>query len=154
MSQDIEFNDKQLKKLIKIFKAASPQAHVGVLGAKNARIDPNAENSNAVIGAKHEFGYEGLPIRSWLRMPLITYLPKELEKAGTFSKDAIASVLKEGSFLTFVKKIGVLAERVIAIGFDTGGYGQWKPSIMAFKNNKQTLVESQQLRNSVTSEVR
>ncbi len=53
-----------------------------------------------------------------------------------------------------VKKVAVVAEGIVAEAFDTGGFGQWPPSDMTHKKVHQTLVETQQLRNSITSEVK
>lgn len=150
---DVELNSKNLQGLLRTLKAKMPTAQVGVLGEKNKRAN---DGSNASIGAKHEFGdpAEGLPIRSWLRQPLIDQYQKFLNRAGAFKEDSLKEVMRTKSLVDFTKKLGIVAEAVIAEGFNTGGFGKWKPSQMQFKKNHQTLVETQQLRNSVISRVK
>jgi phage gpG-like protein len=68
-------------------------------------------------------------------------------------KDVLNDVLKSGTFTPWLKKVAVLAEGIVADAFASGGFGKWPPSDMTHKKNHQTLVETQQLRNSITSEV-
>lgn len=145
-----EYKDTGISDLIKAFGGKMPSIKIGILG-KNAR---EGGGTNSEIGLKHEFGKDGMPVRSFLRMPLIENLGKYLENAGAFNEEVLKEVIEQKSILTWMKKIGVTAERVVADGFDSGGFGKWKPSNMSFKKNKQTLVETQQLRNSITSEVK
>lgn len=148
----IEINTKGLDKLLKAFKGAIPVARVGVLGDKNKRA--GKANSNATIGAKHEFGSAELPQRSFLRLPISENLQKYLDKAGAFDEEAVKRVIASGSVKEWVKLMAIVAESIVADAFATGGFGKWKPSNMAFKKNHQTLVETQQLRNSITSDVK
>lgn len=129
-----------------------PCGRLGVIGQKVYRKD--AGPTNAEIGAKHELGLDGMPMRSWLRIPIIDELQKYLEKAGAFTKQSVKRVIKEGSIKPWLERVMITAERVVADGFGSGGFGKWKPSDMTHKKNHQTLVETQQLRNSVTSEVK
>lgn len=146
----VALEDKRLKQLIKAFSGKMPTARVGVLGAKNARSD---FSTNATIGAKHEFGSGGSPKRSFLRVPISELLKGRLEKAGLFDERALMDVIKTGSILVWVKKIAVVALDISLGAFASGGYGKWKPSNMARKKVKMTLVETQQLRNSITEDV-
>lgn len=164
----IEYNNIGLRKLQKLLKDDQPMANVGILGQNDTRssggltfeqvkaltkkFNPE-ENSNASIGMKHEFGNDGLPIRSFLRQPIIEQMQRYLDKTGPISEDLIKEMIRTGSMAPYIKKLGVLAETIIADAFDTGGFGKWKPSNMKYKHNQQTLVETQQLRNSITSEV-
>jgi hypothetical protein len=152
---DVVLNDKGLKQLIRAFKGQVPSARVGILGSKTRKIGGGEELSNAEIGAAHEYGSpaRGLPVRSFLRMPLGMYLGTYLEQSHAFDREAIKKVIDEGSIRQYVARIGIVAEEVVQDAFDTGGFGHWKPSKMEFKSVKQTLVETQQLRNSITSEV-
>lgn len=146
----IQINDKALKKLIKAFKGAIPQIRVGIMAGKAGRKDGS---SNAAIGAKHEYGGDGMPIRSFLRMPLSEHLNQKLEASGAFKEVTLREVIRLGSILPWCQKLAITAEGVVQEAFATGGFGKWKPSDMRFKKNHQTLVESQQLRDSITSEV-
>lgn len=152
MSKTIEFDDKKLKQLIKAFKGKAPVARVGILGKKSARTDD--ELNNASIGAAHEFGTEKLPVRSFLRMPLTEKINGELQKAGAFKQDTLKKVIAEGSLRAWVAAVGVIGEKIVKEAFATGGFGRWKPTVnMAKKKVQMTLVESTQLRESISSEV-
>lgn len=141
------------RKLDQLIKSLSnvPEGRVGILGGKNARKEGN---SNATIGYKHEFGDEKLPIRSFLRMPITEQMQKYLDKSGAFTKESVQIVMQQQSLVPWIKKICVLAEGIIADAFASGGFGKWKPSNMKYKKVHQTLVESQQLSRSITSEVK
>lgn len=147
-----DFNDKPLRDLIKAFSGKMPETRVGVLGSKTTR-SKGGNQTNAEIGAKHEFGEDGMPVRSFLRVPLIDRLDAALQKAGAFTEVTLRQVIRDKSIYQWMKKIGIVAEGVVAEGFATGGFGKWKPSNMAHKTNHQTLVETKQLRDSITSEV-
>lgn len=151
MSKDVVIKTEGLDKLLKAIKGAQPMARVGILGDGDAR---RGDNSNATIGAKHEFGNDGMPQRSFLRMPITENLQAYIDRSGAFDKESLKKVIKSGSFFEWVKKLGVLAETIVSDAFDSGGFGKWKPSNMTYKKNHQTLVETQQLRNSITSEVK
>lgn len=163
MSEDkgYEYKDMGLEALVKAFKDLedAPQARVGILGSKTSR---NSDNTNASIGMKHEFGeiveYFGkqvkLPVRSFLRVPIIENMQKYLQKANFFNKNSAKKVIEEKSFVTFIKMLGIVGETIVLDAFASGGFGKWKPSNMQHKKNKQTLVETQQLRNSITSDVK
>jgi hypothetical protein len=140
-----------MDKLEKAFKGKLPVARVGVLGASNARKD---QNTNAAIGAKHEFGDDGMPVRSFLRVPIKDNLEQYMEKSGFFNKNAVTNAIKQQGFVAFVTMLGVLGQRIVLDAFSSGGFGKWKPSDMTYKKNHQTLVETQQLRNSITWEVK
>lgn len=150
---DFEYKDNGLRELLDILEGniVLPSAKVGILGASNSRPDDDGL-SNAQVGFYHEFGI-GDKNRSFLRMPLVMNLNRELSKAGIFKQEVIEKLLSEKDGLTFVRKIGVVAEGIVLDAFHTGGFGAWKPSNMAHKKNKQTLVESTQLRDSITYEV-
>lgn len=154
-----EFKDMGLKALIAAMKT-TPKVKIGVLGGKSARRPeasiegtPKQPLTNAEVGQIAEFGTEHTPVRSWLRMPLIKHLQSYMDKAGAFKKEVVIKILETRSLTPFMGKVGLTGERVIADGFDSGGFGEWPESDMRYKKNHQTLVETQQLRNSVTSEV-
>lgn len=127
-------------------------AKVGILGQGNVRTGKT--NSNATIGAAHEFGTSTLPQRSFLRVPIAEKLPGALEGSNAFDKDTLNRVMQEGSFKSWVEKVAILAVSIVQQAFDTGGFGKWKPSQMEAKKVKQTLVETGQLRDSISYEVK
>lgn len=156
MSDTVEYNAKGLKQLLKALKDKMPVARVGVLSSKDSRAAVTkgySGETNAEIGAKHEFGTDGMPVRSFLRVPIAEHLQQYLEKAGAFDEDAVKRVIAEGSLVPWVEKVGLVGEDIVQEAFDTGGFGQWKPSNMKYKHNQQTLVETTQLRKSIASEV-
>jgi phage gpG-like protein len=115
--------------------------------------------TNATIGAAHEFGSlkTGLPKRSFLREPLIDNLQKELDKAGAFSAAEQAEVIKQKSLLPWTRKVALAAENIVKKAFETGGFGKWaklKPKTLARKTVKDILVETTQLRDSITTDVK
>lgn len=177
MSDDSEttLETPGLDKLIRAMKAKAPSIRIGILGAKSARDEQavkggkavNASSgklkaakgtvnveTNAEVGAIHEFGSKNSPQRSFLRVPIADNLGKEMERSGALDKASLAEVIKGGSILPWAKKIAVIAEGIVAEAFKTGGFGKWVPSNMKNKKVHDTLVETQQLRNSITSEVK
>jgi phage gpG-like protein len=170
------FNTTGLDNLMKALTDDKSRVRIGILGSTAQRSaemhtdEVTGEQygegvstvNNAEIGLKHEFGGPStlpngvtinLPQRSFLRVPLINQYQKFLEASGAFDRATLASVLKKGTMKRWLMKLGMIGEQVVLEGFDTGGFGEWKPSNMSFKQNHQTLVESQQLRNSIISEV-
>lgn len=144
-----------LDQLIKALKKATTLGRIGVLGPKTVRsaVDNKDGLTNAQIGAFAEFGTSKAPQRSFLRIPLMTEFQKELSKSGAFDKEALKAVIAAASFTPWLKKAAIVAEGVVLGAFDSGGYGKWQPSNMQYKSNHNTLIETQQLRNSITSEV-
>lgn len=152
--EDTTVNVKGLEQMIKALKARPPTARVGILGDTNARSGKGT--SNATVGAAHEFGTTKLPQRSFLRVPISERLQKEMESSNALSKETLDLVVKTGSVLPWLKGVTILAEKIVNDAFDSGGFGKWQgwknPS---YENNSgMLLVDTQQLRNSITSEVR
>lgn len=152
---DTTVNTKGLEQLLKALKGSKqPVGRVGILGSSGHRSDSNSGPSNAEIGAWHEFGTSKLPVRSFLRLPISSLLGKRMQASGALDKEVLAEVIRQGSVLPWLKKITILAEGIVLDAFDTGGFGTWKPSDMRYKTNHQTLIETRQLRDSITSEVK
>lgn len=157
------------------------RVRVGVLGSHTLRTE--GAMSNADIGAAHEFGVDGgfsnhpsasrrkklawpnhsnnhLPARSWLRMPVLTHMPDQLPKNG---RGVWQEVIVKKGVLGALAVLGAFAVRSIQMAFSTGGFGTWealKPSTVRRKIAKgrgqggtSILIDSAQLRQSVTSEV-
>lgn len=142
-----------LDKLLRALNQKLPTARVGILGADDVRAT-KGNPSNATIGAAHEFGTTKLPMRSFLRVPITEHLQSKMEASGALDKQVLKQVIAEGSVIPWMTKIAVLAEQIVGEAFATGGFGKWMPSNMNNKKNHQTLVETQQLRDSITSEVK
>ena len=149
----VKYNNKGLKTPIDLLKKDSPKARVGVLGEAKNRDDADGP-TNVQIGQKHEFGTDELPQRSFLRVPVTEKMQSYLDDAKGFDEDAFKEVVKEKSLVPWIKKIGVIGETIVLDAFDSAGFGKWEPSNMKYKKNHETLVESQQLRNSIASDVK
>jgi hypothetical protein len=143
-------NTKTLDQLIKAFKNKLPTAYVGVLADKNAR---EGDGSNAAIGWKHEFGEDGLPIRSFLRVPLTNQLQRSLDRKGFFEPNMLQQIAQAGTIESLIQKLGIAGVDTVLEAFKTGGFGMWQPSNMAYKKVHQTLVETGQLRRSIEFEI-
>jgi len=149
---DVELDTKNLDNFIKALKDELPRVYVGILGDKSARS--GGPVNNATIGLYHEFGTEKMPKRSFLRQPLGDHLKSTMDNSGVFDADAMKEVIRSKSVITWLKKLGVLAEGIIKEGFNSNGYGKWKPHAPGYHNNTgNILVDTQQLRDSITSEV-
>lgn len=149
-----KYDNEKLKAIIKVFKENKLKVKVGVFGDKTSRQD---RLNNPTIGLFHEFGTEKMPKRSFLRMPLNLKLDEYINKTkGLFNKKTINIIYEDRNLEFFLRKIGNIAERVVLDAFDTGGFGNWAPLAeytKKRKKNNQILVETQQLRNSITNEV-
>jgi phage gpG-like protein len=139
-----------LGKMQKLLKQKLPVARVGILSG-TARSDGP---TNADVGAAHEFGTSRLPQRSFLRMPLELKLNEFLGKTTAFNDDVLKSVMRSGSLKLWVQKIATVAKNVVLGAFDTAGYGRWAAWKPGYENNTgNVLVNTQQLRNSITEDV-
>ena len=90
-----------------------------------------------------------IPERSFLRMPLMLRLGDELRRLGP----ALGFQLLRGSATQFLKQLGLLGHAIVDEAFATRGYGQW-PQLSSLtielKKSDAILIESGQLRNSIT----
>lgn len=125
---------------------------VGILGAKDAR---GGTMGNADIGVIHEFGSEtnDIPPRSFLRMPLETKR-KELMKG--MSGSVVKEAFKAKDYKRVFQQLGVVGEQIVQSAFSSGGFGQWpalKPSTIDAKGSAAPLIDTAQLRRSITSDV-
>lgn len=168
MSDDtVTINVKGLDQLLKALKAKPPIARVGIMGSKNGphyatlesgQKQPSHVPTNAEVGAVHEFGSPTRNIvqRSFLRGPISDLLGKEIEAQGALDKDVMAQVIKSGSVIPWITKIAISAKGIVLGALASGGYGKWAPwKDPNYTNNTgMLLVDTTQLRNSITYEVR
>ena len=158
--EDFELDTKKLDVLAKLLKKNSSSLKVGIFGSKAHVKKGNSKSTltNAELGAIHEYGSisRGIPQRSFLRVPISDHLGKELESAGAISPDTLNKIISEKNMSAWLKKIAVLAEGIVLEAFNSGGYGKWpKWKNPHYENNAgMLLVDSNQLRNSITSEVK
>ena len=73
-----------------------------------------------------------------------------------FTQDELLEVVKEGTMLPWLKKLAVIGEKIVLEAFATGGDGKWpKWKTKGYKNNTgQILVDTTQLRDSITSDIK
>lgn len=155
---------KGLDQLLKALKAKPPEARLGILGTKafeahrgdEDRPLPKNPPSNAAVGAAHEFGTSKMARRSFLRQPIADYLDKKMESSGALDQEAMEDVLASGTVTPWLRKITILAEGIVADAFGSAGFGKWAPwENSNYSNNTgEILVDTHQLRDSITSEVK
>ncbi len=160
MADDVELNMKPLEQILKALKSNKVTAKVGILGSHDSRSGPGI-NSNATIGAIHEFGSSKVPQRSFLQMPLTDHLPKKLNNSNLFSDAQVNEIIKTADIKPWVEKIAIMGVATVMEAFDTRGFGTWpdnadstKAAKMRKWNASQVLVETQQLRDSINYEVK
>ncbi len=110
--------------------------------------------SNAEIGLVHEKGSKAknLPRRSWLEVPLQDHLNEVFKNMGA---EVLMDMLVNQPKKAF-QNLGFACEQIILKGFETGGFGKWKAlkaSTITRKGSDRILVDTAQLKKSVTSEV-
>lgn len=150
----VTIKNKDLKNIVKGLQGPFPVARVGILGDKNGRTGKKEESTNPEIGAAHEYGTSTLPQRSFLRMPISTMLDSYLDKANVFSSETFKIIARTGTIFYFMKQVAAISERVVMEAFASNGFGRWKSHAPGYKNNTgQILVDTNQLRNSISSEV-
>ena len=160
-----------LAKLTKFVKGMTSQysVRVGIFGDRSARKNDNVVD-NAYVGMVHELGSfsRGIPIRSWLVMPIRVSQNEILKEAGTGIKDLLAA----GKMDRVLQELGFACEDAIYAAFESGGFGTWAPLKVrtvkhklrrflkqqpwekASEHTKEgILIDSTQLRKSVTSQV-
>lgn len=156
MPDDVKLTTHGLDQLVKALKDNMARGRVGVLGAKTTRKDQKIGETNASIGAVHEFGMGNMPQRSFLRVPIAEHLKKDLEKSEMFGDDELKQVIKEASVVPWLKRICIIAEGIVLKAFATGGFGKWPAwKTPGYKNDdNRLLVDTRQLRDSISSDVK
>lgn len=120
----------------------------------NPKILDNKEKTNAEIGLDHEMGSMSrhIPRRSFLEMPLTTKMPDYGKKFG----ENLMKALDEGNIRPAFVNLGIKGEQVVQLAFASRGFGLWAPnaeSTIQKKGSSQPLIDTAQLRKSITSDV-
>jgi len=139
-------------------QASKLTAEVGIFQDHAARSEGPHDVSglnNVEIGAKHEFGSvaEGIPARSFLEMPLMTELPSMIKGDA----DSLSESFVEHGPKLLLEQIGFMGEAAVQDAFDSGGFGTWAPNspmTIAMKGSNKPLIDTTQLRKSVSSRVK
>ncbi len=126
---------------------------VGIFGNKSSRKG-EGHITNPELGAIHEFGTKDgrIPPRSFLRMPI----EKEAKKIVASTINASLKDMAHGKIRTVLVKLGIACENAVQRAFSTHGFGNWPPdapSTIAGKKSSSPLIDTGQLRRSITSKV-
>ena len=146
--------DKALNK-ISDFLDSKLTGKIGILGSESSREDDGI--NNAELGLVHEFGSvkKGIPMRSWLRYPIIHNTGAIIKKISKF-KNKIEQDVQDGNGQErLMEKLMGTLESVIQKAFSTAGFGTWKPKEPTKKNKGKTspLIMTGEFRKSVSWEI-
>lgn len=130
-------------------------ARVGILGNNAATPHANAGLTNSELGVIHEFGSlsRNIPPRSFLRMPVEV---KQKEIVQGMASYRTKNALENGNIKRVYQDLGLYAEGFVKQAFASGGFGTWKgnaESTIAQKGSDRPLIDTAQLRRSITSDV-
>ena len=125
----IEVDTAKFDEILNVLEKDKSYLKVGVIGKTNSRSSTDGK-TNAEIGLKHEFGKDGMPQRSFLRMPMNEKFFNNLEGSRFLKKkDAFAKeILEHRSLVSVLGEIGLIAEETIKSSFDDHGFGRWPQS--------------------------
>lgn len=154
----VEYNAKLLIKLIKNLSKDFPSVKVGILGDKAQKEHKDSKLTNAQIGFLNEFGSfsRHIPKRSFLVTPLKVHLNSYIKQKKSLSPKEFEKAIEKGKQEEFAKKVGIVAEEVVQDAFATRGFGEWAPnapSTIAQKGSDSPLIDTGELRRSISSEV-
>lgn len=115
--------------------------------------------TNAQIGTMHEYGVKSktsggwaVPPRSFLWMPLSMHLMQNVNTKA----DVINRYFNMAQVHKCYELLGIIAENTVQDAFKTGGFGTWPKlaaSTIARKGSDKILIDTSQLRRSITSRV-
>lgn len=130
-------------------------ARVGILGSNAGTAHSDTGLTNSELGVIHEFGSlsRNIPPRSFLRMPLELKQEEIIQGMASYRTQ---KSLEDGEIKRVYRDLGLYAEGFVKQAFATGGFGQWapnKPSTVAQKGSDKPLIDTAQLRRSITSDV-
>ena len=163
----VKINLEKLENIQSAF-ASGMRTQVGILGQKaggrkvtvysatdSHKGKTASTMTNAEIGLVHEKGSlsRHIPRRSFLEWPLLLkgrdLLKVKTELWAAFEKSEIS--LKKA-----YQDLGIRAQQIIQDAFETRGFGNWMPDsdrTILRKHSDQPLIDTGQLRRSVTSRV-
>lgn len=119
---------------------------------QNRKGEDAAEVTNADLAAIHEFGTDDIPARSWLRMPLLTFMPNVYRTVG----QKLVDMATKENIVDVYKGLGIRAEAIIQKAFESRGFGKWAPNApetIRQKGSDAPLIDTAEFRKSITSEV-
>lgn len=145
----VDFDNSGFKVIREALKD-SYKTRVGLLGQDGAKNRDGM--TNAEIGRIHEFGSitRHIPRRSWLRKPLEENIMKWVKSHAEDYK----ILMEKGDLKKWYSALGLEAEKIIQEAF-ASGY-DWKPlspKTIAKKKSDKILIDTSELRRSVSSQV-
>ena len=148
-------------------KVGSMRTRVGVIGSKAAQShlldskgvgNPRGGKSyinNATLALIQIFGSltRNIPARDFLLMPI---MKKRRELIQSLQTGSMRDAFMKGDYKKMMELLGVKAEEIVQQAFETSGFGSWapnKPATIAAKGSSAPLINTAQLRKSVSSDV-
>lgn len=131
----------------------SKEVVVGIPASKNKSHKKSKGLTVAAIGFQHEFGVpeRGIPQRSFLRDPLSRYSGEVIDQLRKKLS------IKDMSPQKALQQAGVQGVAIVLEAFKTENNGQWKKlsqKTIDAKESAKPLIDTGQLRSSITYEVR
>lgn len=149
MSVAVRDTDKGLKAMLKKLSGASGKVAIGVLGSTAGKS--HGATTLYDVAAANEFGTSRIPERSFLRGTIDTNHGKIL----TFCKKQGAEVVRgKISNEIALERIGAFVQGLIQARIAAGIEPANAESTIAAKGSSKPLIDSGQLRASITYEVR
>lgn len=151
----VDLNLDGLDKILGEIGGKGYVARVGILESKGSESHAGGDLSNAEIGLVHEFGSEtnNVPPRSFLRSVIKI---KEKDLLQVFKTSTMRSAVEKMDFNMVFSILGIKAEGIVKQGFSSSGFGTWpqlKPATVAAKGSSRPLIDTGQLRRSISSDV-
>jgi len=139
---------KDLNQMIKVLKKI--QVKVGITADKNKPYE-NGLNT-ASVGVLHEFGNEAMhiPQRSFIREPLKDNMSRIKKQ---FHKEAQQVILGKQSHKVASGRIGALGVSIILERFKSNNWKSNSPLTELLKGSNKPLINTGQLRQSISYEV-
>lgn len=103
---------------------------VGIIGSKATKTHKNSDKTNAEIGSFHEFGSSDgkhPPRRSFLVDSLKFKLKFNEEKLKELRSSLFKNFFDKKNPKLFLQDLGARCLTIIEEGFNTNGFGMWKP---------------------------
>lgn len=149
MSLNVRDTDKGLKALLKRLSGASGKVAIGVLGS-------NAGKSHGAttlydVAAANEFGTSRIPERSFLRETLDVHHAKVVAFCKKQGAEVVRGTISNEAALN---RIGLFVQGLIQARIASGIEPANAESTIAAKGSSKPLIDSGQLRASITYEVR
>lgn len=148
--------DKGLKQIFRnVAILDGTSVAVGIQGPEAGAVEhEGTELSNVQLGVIHEFGAPGagIPERSFIRAPFDANLKKLTRIAGK-----AAQLVYDVEKLSADKALGLIGEASVAIfvgAINKGIPPELKPATVARKGSSKPLIDTAQLKQSITWKIR